>query len=340
MKTPLLKIAALLAAFPNYGASQAFETETIGRELYTIEAGFNYFGVRFHEPLVASSDFAFFAGDDLILWVGFSVTDTLQAGTSYLFEVETGGARGAVIPITSFDATTGIITLNDDIAGVFQYNDEFSIRPASTIASIFGADNSAGLHPAFTGTDAEQVWLPDGSGGFTKYFYYEFFGTGEWRNVDTNSAIDPEQVVIYYPDGIIIKGISSSNTFVIKGFLKKNEVAFALTSGFNYVSSVYPTGSTIASMFGPNNEAGLDPGFGGSGGSDSIWLPNSNGGFDKYHYDLFSPITWQPAWTDQSDGSPVDPESISLNGTSGFVILNSGAAQGIEISAPGFYNSL
>ena len=143
--------------------AQEFTSEPVGREILTVESGFNYLGLRMHQKIVVTSSYASVTNGSTTIGVHGDVVDALTAGTAYLFEVESGTALGAVIPVTSFDAVNETLTLNDDVSGSFQNGDRFSIRPASTLASVFGVNNSAGLGSSSSFAGSDQVWLPDGA---------------------------------------------------------------------------------------------------------------------------------------------------------------------------------
>lgn len=90
--------------------------------------------------------------------------------------------------------------------------------------------------------------------------------------------------------------------------------------------------ATLASVFGPNNESGLEAGDGGSFGADQVWLWNG-AGWSKYYYDNFAPPAFtSQTWVDLNAASPVDPTAIAVpydqafivNSSSGIDIYNSG----------------
>jgi hypothetical protein len=190
---------------------------------------------------------------------------------------------------------------------------------------------------------ADQVWVPDGAGGFDK-FYYDSFNfnsfTATWTNVSTGEAVDGSTVSIVYTDGIILLGSGTDgNTFVVSGSVKLGESSYAFGEGFNYISSVSPAGATLATMFGGSNEAGLAQGNGGPVGADQILVPNGSN-FDKYYYDAFNFQSFAPTWTNLDTGAPVDAASVSLDDASGLVVLNPGAAKQVIAGVPSFYSTL
>ena len=126
------------------------------------------------------------------------------------------------VTVDSFDADADTITLSDDLSDNFADADTFTIRPAATLATVFGADNSAGIDAGSGGTaGADQIWVPNATGGFDKY-YYDGFNTNSftatWTDGADGSAVTAADIAIIYTDGLIILGAGTdNNTFVVSG---------------------------------------------------------------------------------------------------------------------------
>ena len=328
--------------------AQEFMSHPSGREILTVSNGFNYLGLRLHPSPIAEAQVLSVTSGSAVVEVGVDVVSLLVSGTPFIFEVDSGSAVGSVVKIDAFDLSTGTVTLSEDLSAGLGADDWFTIRPSATLASVFGADNSAGLDEGAGGPGgADQIYLPVQGGGFLKYYYYNdpFFGATGWKDIETGVTVDPHQVAIFYPDGLLINGGGvANNSFAVAGTLKLSQTNYTLTSGFNYLSSVFPTGSTLASMFGVDNSAGLNHGNGGTGGADQVWLPDGLGGFERYYYDHFAVPTFIEAWVMYSSGGLpqiVDPSSVDFDAASGFIILKSGGNNGlIPAAPPSFYNSL
>lgn len=346
MKTTTLKAAAavgLSALLVGSAAAQESKSKPVGYETIGVPTGFSYAGLRLHEAPVASGEVVSVPGGATVT-VADGVADALADGTAYIFEVTSGDAIGAVVTVDSFDAAADTVTLSEAaISDDFADGDTFTIRPAATLASVFGAANSAGLDSGFGGTGgADQVWVINESGGFDKYYYDDFSPGGfseEWVNADTNASItDPAGVSIIYTDGIILFGAGEENSFVVSGSVKLTPSSIVHDKGFNYFSSVSPAGATLASMFG-TDAPGLGQGFGGTGDADQIWVPNATG-FDKFYFDQFSPEGFAPEWVNADTNASVDPATVSLDDSSGFVINNDGGQAQTILGVPDFYSTL
>ncbi|MEJ6580761.1 MAG: hypothetical protein QNL68_13315 [Akkermansiaceae bacterium] len=347
MKTTTLKAIAafgLTALLAGSAAAQESKSKPVGYETLTVANGFNYLGLRLHEAPVVSNAAVGVAG--AVVTVPDGIADALQAGTSYLFEVVDGDALGAVVVIDSFDAVGDTVTVADAALGNdFAGGDSFTIRPQASLASVFGADNSAGLDAGFAGTGgADQVWVPNGSGGFNKYYFDSFnatTSTATWTDADTLAPVaDAAAAYLFYADGLIVVGDGNDgNTFVVSGSVKLTATSYSLANGFNYLSSVSPAGASLGSMFGEANAAGLSAGFAGTGGADQVWIP-AGGTFEKYYYDSFNAETSSASWSSADTLAAVDSTTVSLDDASGFIIVNDGAAKMANAAAPSFYSTL
>lgn len=349
MKTNTLKAAAafgLSALLMGSAAAQeaSSKSKPVGYETITVPNGFSYAGLRLHEAPVASGEVVSVPGGATVT-VADGVADALTAGTTYIFEVTDGDAKGATVLVASFDTDADTLTLSEaSISDDFADGDPFTIRPAATLDTVFGAANTASLDAGNGGpSGADQVWVPNASGGFDKYYYDELnlnTFAASWTNADTGDAVTAADVSIVYTDGLVLLGAGTdNNTFVVSGSVKLSGTGFALASGFNYISSVSPAGATLGSMFDPIAASGLVSGNGGPSGADQVWVP-AGGGFDKYYYDLLNLNTFGASWTDADNGDAIMPETVSLDDASGLIVLNPGAAKQVAAGVPGFYGDL
>lgn len=340
MKTKTLKVAAamgLTALLAGSAAAQESASKPVGYETLTIEDGFNYLGLRLHEAPVASGTITAIDADS----IEDSAADFSSLTGTYILEIDNG--TGIIQEVVSFNSATEIPTA--DLTADVAVDDAYTLRPVATLESVFGAANEAGLNAGETGTSgADQIWVPDGAGGFAKYYYdnvnQNTFGPA-WSIANNDATvIDPATISLVYTDGLVVLGAGGANTFVVTGSVKLTETNYMLSSGFNYLSSVSPAGATLESMFGAANEAGLNPGETGTSGADQVWVPAA-GDFDKYYYDNVNQNTFGPAWSiANNDATVIDPTTISLDDASGIIIVNPGADKGLTAGVPSFYGTL
>ncbi len=329
---PLLFGAALLPLVAN---AQSY-SNVVGYETLDNAVGFNFVGVRLHEPTVVAGSLeavtATTATDNDVDFT--AVLGTSGASGTYILEILDG--TGVIQEVTTWTATVLDVA---DLSGVTAPVN-YAIRPVSTVASVLGASNEAGLAAGAGGSGgADQVWLWNGT-GFDKY-YYDLFAPPDysgpaWVNLATDTQVDPATIKLVYSDGFVISS-ASGNDVVVAGEVKPGETELTLTGGFNFVGSVAPVGATMATAFGAANEAGLSTGAGGSGGADQVWLWNGTG-FDKFYYDLFAPPDYSgPAWVDVATDTQVDPATIGLD--AGYVI-SAASAKAVTQGVPAYYGSL
>lgn len=334
MKTTTLKVAAafgLGALLAGSAAAQESVSKPVGYETLDVATGFNYIGVRLHEAPAASG-----AADSIaetVVTVPAGSLDGLTEGTAYIFEVTDGDATGAVVIVEAFDAVAGTVTLSDDLSDNFEEGNLFTIRPSSTLVSLFGEASDDALAAAAAPGDGDQVWVPNMAGGFDKFYKYSFFGISEWRGVDSDTAVDGNTISVCYTDGMVINAVQDSSV-VFSGSVKLGASSFGLAEGFNYLGSIYPVGATLDNFFGPLAQVDLDTAA-APGDGDQVWVA-SGSSFTKYYvYSFFGVSEWRSV---SSDTAVADPATIDLS--TGFLVLNVGGAGQVGVSAPLFYADL
>lgn len=315
---------ALLGAIFAIGAASAATTTPVGYETVKLSPGFNYTGLRLHQPVVFSGTFETIT-ENSVTDVGASYG--LVAGKTYVIEINDGS--GILTEVLGSAAVGATITTRDNLsaAGVAS-GASYSIREAATIASVFGATNSAGLASGFGGIGgADVIFLSDGDGGFDQFYYDDL--EESWADVN-GSPVNGAIIPIVYTDGLIISATASLDLIVV-GEVKKQATATLVAGGFNYISSVYPAGATLSSTF-DGAISQLDRGFGGISGADVFFVSDGSGGFNQYYYDDL-----EESWADVN-GAPVNGSAISLE--SGVIFSNEGAPVSLKLSAPDSYSTL
>jgi hypothetical protein len=211
-------------------------------------------------------------------------TTALPAGKMCTIEITSGAAIGAVQEFISWTGTT--ITLPGAITGL-QIGDKYIIRKDLTLQELFpaGAPLTGGaLNPA----NADIVWIPDGVGGYTKYWYKTNVTQGAigwWTTVDgaTRGALVTLDIPLLYTDGILVQRKTGVNKdLVISGEVKKTATSSYILNGFNTISINPPAGLTLFTAgFYPTNFTGgaLNP-----ANADILWVPDGTGGYTKYWY--------------------------------------------------------
>lgn len=331
---PIISTALLGALL--IGAANAASTTPVGYETLTINNGFNFVAPRLHQSVVAAGSFetvtatsATDTGVDFVAILGAS-------GTSGTYILEIKDAAGVIQEVTTW---TGATINAADLSGITAPVN-YTIRKSSTLASVFGATNSAGLTAGGGGSaGADQIWLWNGA-GWNKYYYDSFappsFTTPGWVSINANAAVDPATVNLVYADSFAV--VSTSGTDItVTGEVKTTQTEVTVATGFNFVGSVAPAGGNLATTFGATNSAGLAAGGGGSAGADQIWIWNGTG-WDKYYYDSFAPPSFTtPGWVNIGTNAAVDPAAVPMPSGYAFVAAT---PKSVTQGVPASYGSL
>jgi hypothetical protein len=323
---------SLLAAAAACGIAlgQAYTTP-VGYETVeipnTIE--FNLIGLRLHSPLTLTSSISAVNGT-VVSINNADFDDILSSGTTYILEINNGDGEGILQEVDSWGTSSGnlagdlVVQVDlsdfDVVAG-----DTVSLRAAPTIEEIFGSSN---LQTGFVASQADVVWIPDGTGNFTRYYKSALVGN-PWKDAATNA--DTPNVPIIYPDGILVqkRAASSPTSLVVTGEVKVTPTLTALADGtstspsFNVISTVYPVGLTLQNS-GIKDD--LAPGF-VSSQADVVWVPDSIGGFNRYYVSSLVGNPWKDAATNADVLTPVELSS-------GILIERKAAATNIKIMPP------
>jgi hypothetical protein len=256
-------------------------------------------------------------------------TSTLTAGVSYWVEITSGPNKGIASIVSAFAQNT--LTTDDDLSALCGPTDTYDVRPTHTIASLFGATNSAGLRAGSSINNADTIKLPDGLGGVITLFYSSSAPVG-WRNTATGTA-NAADTPVYHVDAMEVNR-SSNGTLNLRfaGTLRTGPTHYGILTGLNQVDINYPVGSTLANS-GLQNYVKQ----GDSATADLIWVPNTTTGYKKYYYTPdAAPLT--AGWKLVGSGN-TDQNAAAL--TSGIIIERRDPATNMTIVPdPAIYGGL
>ena len=323
-----LLAVALLAPGALFAQTTA-TTTPVGYETVQLQAGFNYMGLRLHNAPVVSGTFETINSTTLAD-TNADIAAALETGKTYIVEITDTAGVGAVAEIVKSNVTAGTISTSNGFAALgVTAGAKYLIRPAATLASVFGASNSVGLTPGFSGpSGADLVYVSDGAGGFTQYFYDEDEVT--WKNAGDNSAVVAADVPLVYLDGIVVF-TNDSESIVVTGEIKKEAVYQLVKPGFNYLSSVYPSNSTLGSAYN-SSLASIKPGFSGPSDADLFYVVGAS--INQYFYDED-----ETSWKDADSNTAVNPASINF--PSGIIYFSADIEdKAVKNSPPSNYSSL
>jgi hypothetical protein len=199
----------------------------------------------------------------------------------------------------------------------------YNLRKASSVADVFGATNSVGLQASANADPAEAdvVYIPDGTGGFTQVFYSTAQGFTGW--FDTVNFADASATPIVYTDGFLVERKGATNLdLVVTGEVKKTATLVSVDQAFNYIGTTFPAGSTLGSS-GLSTAVFPSPNADPSE-ADVIYMPDGAGGYLQYFYSTAQGFT---GWFDTVNFA--DSSAVEL--TAGILI---------ERRAPNAYTAL
>ena len=260
-------------------------TNPSGYVKYDLVVGFNPIGINLHgEVLVSGTIDSVNAGGDTFTDadVDFTTilsTANLAAGT-YLLEITgadtTAGSalnqNGAVAVITSATSTTVTIEGGGVDSGAASY----TIRKAKTLNEVFGTGDDAQLTGSFNSANSDIIWVPDGSGGYTTYYYNA--NNSEFRATTSQFSSPAKPFSFFYPDGAFVEVKSTPKMITIFGEVKTTGTIIAATSGFSVFTVPSPTGQTLDEL---GIKGSLSKSF-NSLNADVLWVGDGAGGYDTY----------------------------------------------------------
>lgn len=325
-------------------AAEPAYTRPIGYVTLTALAGkANLLGLTMHRPTVYAGLAETISGTTLT-WLGGTFAPGIGSG-AYLLELDGGISDGKVIPITG--ATSETLSLAEFLPS--QSNVNFLVLPMTSLSRLEPSDPEGLISPIevlgtadFNPDHADLLLIPDGSGGFKKYFvsthmdpaHPENFNT--WVDADTGQA--QQDPLLYYPRAFFFlrRGVSDFN-LVVRGEVKLENTLLSVAETFNYCSMVYPIGMTLGES---SLAASLQPGTAAT--ADIVVLQDEiTGEFRRYFVaDGSPPLTsgWRLA-DPPPGGENTDQSAVAMS--SGFVIHRR-AAQPYEalMTPPDFYQDL
>jgi uncharacterized protein (TIGR02597 family) len=218
------------------------------------------------DRVVSSGTVTAAAGSSLTL-SATALPDLVAAPHS--IQILSGAAIGSRVRISAATATA--VTTVSAVAGVAA-GDEYMIVPDDTIATIFGATNTAGLLGGSGAASSDEVFIQTG-GVLTGYFYKGsgLGGTG-WRKTanpsgasEPNAPIDPLTGVY-----VIRKAAGNPVTLDITGYTVSGRQKPVVVSGFNILSNPF----TLPTTLGKSNLKDFVTGGTGSASADVVYLEN------------------------------------------------------------------
>jgi hypothetical protein len=322
------------AQTPAYSKPSGYVTETLKGD-----GAFNLIGLTLQQPPLATGSLTAISTGK-VSDTKNNFTTLLTAGQTYILQFKSGAQIGGVQVVTQWGTASGntvndlVVTDNVGAMGVI-VGDTYEVRPAATLSSIFGATNQAGLKSGDLFT-ADVIWLPTGAGGFAKFYYSQGSAfppvAAGWKNSSGGSANNEP---VLYTESMFIQRRGAGDLQVVFTGQVQTAVTqvFAETGVFNYITSVFPVGTTLGT-------SGLESSLksGDLFSADVLWMQKADRtGYDKFYYtqgSAFPPVA--AGWKD-SAGASATTQPL----TSGMIIQRRGLTNiAPKITPPSSYSTL
>lgn len=215
---------------------------------------------------------------------------------------------GLVADIVGTDGASRTLTISWNLEGLVSPGQSYTIRRHSTLAGVFGANNSAGLLAGANSASADNILVHRAETQQTlTYFYSNVPGFSGWYS----AAYSPANNLIIRPQqGLMIRRRSSGNVVLYSGGVSRRVAPIIVVNrGFNLLGTLRAASSvTLASL---NLYTG-NPGTGLAGGAnssaaDNLILIRPDGSSVTYFYSNYPGFE---GWYD-STYLPADSATIS-----------------------------
>lgn len=316
--------------------SQTVSTIPVGYITLTINGtggqgteAFSYLGVPLHHAASFRSKLTAKA-DNSISCTNAGWTANAYANNHYVM-ILSGDNIGMSATITANTADT--LTTAENLSSILNGDEQFAIHQYTTLADVFGADNSAGLKASDGPGTADNILIQTGSNSFSTFYYKNagLGGTG-WRGA-ASSSVDASGTVIPYGTGIIaVRRERADLAITVSGSVFPDDAVTPVEVGFSWKTASIPVDITLAGLFGANNEAGLDGGD-GPGTADNILVFDSSGSITTYYYrdSGLGGTGWRSAASSSTDEANT---VIAKPGEMFFINRSGGAAFNLTENSP------
>jgi hypothetical protein len=311
------------------GQTTAYTTP-VGYTTQTLAANtFNNVGLNLNNPTLAAGKLSAVSGA-LLSDSAVNFTTALPAGKTCILEITSGAAAGTVQEFVTWASND--ITLPAAVTGTAA-GDTYNVRVAPTLQEIF----PVGLLGGGLGAgNADKVWVPNGVGGYTRYWYKTNAPIG-WHTTTTglnDTGLVTVDIPLIYVDGVLVEKKAVAKDLVISGEVKTTGSNALIIPGFNSIGISPPVGLTL---FTSGLQGDIAGGLGASN-SDIVWVPVGGGSYVKYWYKTNAPIGWHTTTTGLNDTGlvavdPVLPPAIKIQ-------RKGAVSKVITLNVPASYSSL
>lgn len=321
MKNTISFATAALLAVSGFASAQEEPaySKPSGYVTQTLSEGFNLIGITLG-PAAQISGSLTSVGSTSVADTQQNFTTALAAGALHFLEITSGSKKGLVVEIASWSGS--VLNTMDDLAsaGVVVGN-TYRLTKAPTLEEIFGTTQSV-LKKSNNSSLADVVWVPDGTGGYIRYFQNN---SSAWRNAAGGAA--PNTPIVFLDGLFVQRKDPGSVALVMTGQVRVDATILNISEGFNLVGTVFATGSTLQS-------SGLDATLKRSNNSslaDIVWVPTAPGVYSRFF------VNNSGAWRDAAGGAA--PADLPITSAVFIQRKDAGTIQ-VLLTPPSFYANL
>ena len=225
---------------------------------------------------------------------GAALTDTNSPWTNGQFGTNGTIAyaefnNGSMVDINDTVAATNTLLLAGSLSGIASVGDAYRIRAHSTISTLFGTNNQAGLVPGPNPAQADNVllWVPQTQSLLTLFYYsnsasttFEGWVRADTFSPDTNEVILPQQ-------GLMVRRIITNSTSLFQaGPIKSTATVASVLPGYDLLGTLKSSTSVTLSnlnLYTGNLSTGVAGGLNPSL-SDNLLVVSPDGSVTTYFY--------------------------------------------------------
>jgi uncharacterized protein (TIGR02597 family) len=251
----------------------------------------------------------------------------------YYAEITSTNKQGLILEIVA--KSTGSITVGD--ASGVTGNESFVIKKFTTIADVFGAQNSAGLKGGDSVANADVVWAVV-NGAWKQYFFYDDGFAGDidplqWQTTGSTSdksdtRIDPDQGLL------IVRQAGTNRDVTITGTVKSTATIAPIIAGAQIITNTYPIDKTLDTLGLNTGNSSTGLVSGDSVATSDVVYKLENGAWKQYfiYNDGFGgdidPIQWQ------TPGSVANQAGVTVSAGEALLLIRRGTAFDWKPSKP------
>ncbi|HTL59115.1 MAG TPA: hypothetical protein VL361_25805 [Candidatus Limnocylindrales bacterium] len=217
--------------------------------------------------------------------------------------------NGWMADIADSSANNHSLVLAGPLTWVVSAGDAYRIRPHSTIATLLGTNNAAGLQTGLNPAQADNVLIliPETQQTVT-IFYFSNTTVHGWFRADFSAAGNQ---IIYPEQGLLIRRIGPGNLHLyLSGPIKSGSAAVPIVQGLNLISTLQSITNlplSALNLYTGNPLTGISSGLNPTAGDNLLLLqPDGSSATYFYYKDSKGNEGWMDALFNSAAAVPIN----------------------------------